>query len=52
LRRASSAIGDAISEGAGKATQRDFAHYLMNGVGSTSEVESRLHLALRLRLLP
>ena len=51
LRRASSAIGDAIAEGAGKGTRRDFARYLMNGVGSVSEVESRLNLAMRVQLL-
>ncbi len=45
LRRASVSVGANIAEGAGRNTNRDFAHYLVQSIGSLSEVEYLLLLA-------
>lgn len=45
--RAACAVSEAISEGCGKRTEREFARYLDIAGGSTSEVQGQLALALR-----
>jgi four helix bundle protein len=45
LRRASSSIGANISEGCGKRTQKDFASFLYNSLGSVKECENHLLLS-------
>src|SRR5688500_7586442 len=39
LRRAATSIPTNLAEGCGKFTQRDFARYLQNALGSAQEVE-------------
>lgn len=51
LRRAAASIGANIAEGAGQDGRTQFARYLQIAIGSTSEVESHLDLAARVRLL-
>ncbi len=48
LRRASVSVGANIAEGAGRRTNRDFAHFLTQAIGSLSEVEYLLLLAVDL----
>lgn len=50
LRRASTSIGANIAEGAGVGGSAQFARYLQMAIGSTSEVESHLDLASRLKV--
>jgi four helix bundle protein len=45
--RAACAISEAISEGCGKRTEREFARYLDIACGSATEVQGQLALALR-----
>lgn len=45
--RAACAVSEAISEGFGKRTEREFARYLDIAGGSASEVQGHLALALR-----
>ena len=46
LRRASVSISSNIAEGAGRNSDRDFAHYLEQAYGSAMEVASQVYLAL------
>jgi four helix bundle protein len=52
LRRASVSIPANIAEGAGRKSDREFAHFLSNSQGSASEVDTELLIAHRLTLLP
>jgi four helix bundle protein len=45
LRRASASIGANISEGCGRRTQKDFASFMYNSLGSTKECENHLLLS-------
>jgi four helix bundle protein len=45
LRRAASSIGANIAEGCGKKTNKDFANFLHNALGSTKECENHLLLS-------
>ncbi len=51
LKRASSSIATNIAEGTGKFTQKDFAAYLQNALGSAHEVEYLLFLSKDLNFL-
>lgn len=51
LRRASQSIAANIAEGANAAGPRDFARYLQIAIGSASEAESHLDLAVRTSVL-
>jgi len=46
LRRASVSISSNITEGSGRNSDRDFAHFLENAYGSLMEVASQFFLAL------
>ena len=45
LERSVESIADAISEGRGKTTDRDFAGYITNAISSSNEVEHHLQRA-------
>ena len=45
LRRAAVSIPINISEGAGRATNKDFAHFIQIAIGSANEIECELMLA-------
>jgi four helix bundle protein len=49
LRRAAVSVSSNIAEGKGRATQRDFRHFLIQARGSVYEVESELEIAKDLR---
>ena len=51
LRRASQSIAANIAEGANTASSREFARYLQIAIGSASETESHLDLAVRTSVL-
>ena len=51
LRRAAESIPEAIAEGCGRATDKDFAHYVSMAGGSASEVENQVQRAFDLRLI-
>jgi four helix bundle protein len=51
LRRAATSIPTNIAEGCGKFTQRDFAYYLQNALGSSQEVEYLVLLSFELGYL-
>lgn len=51
LRRASSSIGANIAEGCGRKTQKDFASFLHNSLGSCKECENHLILSQELGYL-
>ena len=48
LRDAAASIPSTIAEGRGRATDRDFAHFLTMAIASCNEVENHLIRALRL----
>ncbi len=48
LRRAVVSIASNIAEGAGRASEKDFAHFLQISLGSAHEVETQLHIAHQL----
>jgi len=52
LRRAAVSISANIAEGAARRTDKEFAYFLSNSQGSTSEVETELLIAYRLQYLP
>ncbi len=51
LKRASSSIPTNIAEGSGRFTQKDFASYLQNALGSAQEVEYLLLLSKDLEFI-
>src|SRR4051812_12454683 len=51
LRRAAESVAEAIAEGCGRATDKDFAHYVSMAGGSASEVENQIQRAFDLRLI-
>ena len=51
IRRASVSISANIAEGAGRRSQKEFAHFLSNSQGSASEVATELIIANRLGYL-
>ena len=51
IRRASVSIPANIAEGAARKSPKEFAHFLSNAQGSTSEVETELLIAHRLGFL-
>ena len=48
LRRAVVSIASNIAEGSGRASEKDFAHFLQVSLGSAHEVETQLHIAYQL----
>ena len=51
IRRAVSSISTNIAEGCGRASNKDFAHFLQIAIGSASEVEYELLLAHELEYI-
>ncbi len=45
MRRASSSIPTNLAEGSGRSSDRDYARFVSNAIGSTSELEYQLLLA-------
>ena len=52
MRRSSSSIPTNIAEGCGRNTEKDFARFLDNAMGSASELEYQLILAYDLQYIP
>jgi four helix bundle protein len=52
IRRAAVSIPANIAEGAARQSGKEFAHFLSNSQGSTSEVETELLIARRLNYVP
>ena len=52
LRRASVSVVSNIAEGAGRKSEKDFAHFLEISMGSAYEVETQLYVAHRLGYIP
>lgn len=52
MRRSSSSIPANIAEGCGRNTEKDFARFLDNAMGSASELEYQLILAFDLHYIP
>jgi four helix bundle protein len=52
MRRSASSIPANIAEGSGRNTEKDFARFLDNAMGSASELEYQLLLANDLNYLP
>lgn len=51
IRRSSTSIPANITEGAGKVTQKDFAKYVSNSIGSINELETFLSISNKLNYL-
>jgi four helix bundle protein len=51
LRRAGESIPEALAEGCGRTTDKDFAHYVSIAGGSASEVENLIQRAFDLQLV-
>lgn len=51
IRRSSSSIMSNISEGQGRRTDRDFAHFLNISLGSVAETKSHMYLAMDLEYI-
>lgn len=51
IRRAAVSIPANLAEGAGRRSQKEFAHFLSNSQGSASELETELIIAKRLGYL-
>ena len=51
IRRAAISVPSNIAEGSKRGTSKDFANFLRTALGSTSELETQLILAMRLKLL-
>ena len=51
IRRAAVSIPANLAEGAGRRSQKEFAHFLSNSQGSASELETELIIANRLGYL-
>ncbi len=51
LRRASVSISSNIGEGCGQGTDKALSHYLAVALGSTTEIETQLFLALDLQFI-
>ena len=51
LRRAAESVPECLAEGCGRATDKDFAHYVSMAGGSASEVENLIQRAFDLRLI-
>jgi four helix bundle protein len=52
MRRSSSSIPTNIAEGCGRNTEKDFARFLDNAMGSASELEYQLILTYDLQYIP
>lgn len=51
LERAIESIGDAIAEGRGRATDKDFANFVTMAIGSANEAEHHIERALGVGIL-
>src|SRR3954467_12384461 len=51
IERAGESMPAAIAEGRGRATDKDFAHYVTIGIGSSTELENHLQRAFDLALI-
>ena len=51
LRRSSTSIPTNLAEGCGRFTQKDFAHFVQNALGSAQEIEYLTFLSLELGYL-
>jgi four helix bundle protein len=51
LRRSAESVPEALAEGCGRSTDKDFAHYVSIAGGSASEVENQIQRAADLKLI-
>ena len=51
IERAAASITDAIAEGRGRSTDKDFAHYISIAIGSSTELENHIQRLFDLRLI-